>query len=370
MDVKDATESINAHIKRVNDDLKNFSHERAQEVAGVRAELLQLQQHVVKMQNEGGGFSAVGGFGPSLGQQVEQEFQANSEMYRKAGRVALEVQASITSAPGGGHGSLDAPAAPAQNATQLVGMLKPEDIAGLATLHYARRTGVTGAAGVQAGEGAAKPTSEPVFTAVAQNAITISGVATLTEQALRTTGGLKRAVDAHLTKSVRDAADLVLLEGTDEAAWPFDGLIALAEPFTAVDAESLVDAVLAGRLFMATSGFNPAVAVMNSSDYLGAVTAKGEDGHYLAGGLSGTLALQLVGLRVALSNAIPSGQALLLDTAFVGMLRSPAVRISVGHINDDFSRNLVRVRGEIDMIPYLNDFEAALLVEFEAASSS
>ena len=205
---------------------------------------------------------------------------------------------------------------------------------------------------------------EPVFTAISQNAITVAGYATLSIQSLRTAGGLQRAVDSHLSKSVRDKADAVLIDGTTVTAWPFSGFEALASvyhPGGTVD--SLADAIVAGKLRMQLQGFSPSIVVMAEADLLTIVTQRGSDGHYIAGPqVSASLITALSGLRVAMSGSMNAGQAMLVDTAFVGALTSDSVNVTIGFIDDDFTKNLIRVRGEMDLIPYLSDFQAALVV--------
>ena len=86
--------------------------------------------------------------------------------------------------------------------------------------------------------------------------------------------------------------------------------------------------------------------------------AKGTDGHYLsAAGL-----LRDAGLSLALSSSITAGKALLLDPAFVGFLSSGTTRIQIGTTGDQFVRNQRTMRAETELIPFLADFEAAMLV--------
>jgi hypothetical protein len=229
----------------------------------------------------------------------------------------------------------------------------------MTTLHYAKRTGSTGGAAAQDAEGAAKAAAEPVFTPVTQNTITVAGLATLSEQALNAAGGLARAVDSHLRKSVADACDAILIDGTTASQWPFAGFEALAEAFTAgVGYKSIVDAVIAGATRMRLRGFNPSIAVLAEAGFLEAHLAKGTDGHYL----DAATMLADAGLRLALSASVNAGKALVLDPQFAGYLSSGVTRISLGHVNDQFSKNMVTMKGEVEIAPYLSDYQGAMLV--------
>jgi hypothetical protein len=81
---------------------------------------------------------------------------------------------------------------------QLFSILTPGALEGLPVLHCARRTGQTGAAGVQAAEFADKANIEPVFAAVTQNAIVVAGRCVLSKQVLNTQSAIARTVGSHL----------------------------------------------------------------------------------------------------------------------------------------------------------------------------
>ena len=325
----------------------------------------QLQARVLELEQRGarrGGGGDIGGGGQSIGAMVAAAFGEGDarDLMRKTGRVAFDVQASITTTQtGGSHGSLAVPTAPESPGTSLVSILTPGDLGGMTTLHYARRTGATGGAAVQDAEGAAKAAAEPIFTAQSQNVITVAGLATLSEQSLNAAGGLERAVNSHLRKSVADACDLILIDGTAASQWPWPGFEALAEAFTAgVGYKSIVDAVIAGATRMRLRGFNPTIAVLAEAGFLEAHLAKGTDGHYL----DAATMLADAGLTLAISSGIAAGKALLLDRQFAGYLASGTTRVTLGYVQDQFAKNLVTMKAETEIAPYLSDYQGAMLV--------
>jgi HK97 family phage major capsid protein len=343
----------------VRSQLERIGREVKEPLDDMNARLREVEQ---KHARRSGTSSSFGVNEESLGAKVAHEFEANRELFGKTRNIAFEVK-SLTSVVTGRVGGIDVPVSPRANSTALVELLAAGDLDGMATLRYARRTGVSGGAGVQDAEGSAKPAAEPVFTAVSQAAITVAGYATVSEQALNTAATLRRAIDSHLTKSIRDASDLILIDGTAASQWPFAGFADLAATFTAATGyTSIVDAVLSGALRMRLQGFSPSVVVLNEAGYLGTQLAKDSTGRYLADNYAADLSLALGGMRVALSAGVPSGKALLLDPAFAGFLSSGSVRIQIGVINDQFVKNMVTIRGEIEILPYFTDYQGAMLV--------
>jgi HK97 family phage major capsid protein len=331
------------------------------------ARLTEMEQKAARRGATGSG--NLDGSGDSLGSLVEKEFKANADLFGKTKRVSFEVETkTLTSLATGAHASRDVPNTPLDNSTSVIGLLSPGPLEGLSVLHYPRRTGTTGAAAVQAGEGEAKAETQPVFAAISQAAITIAGFAVVSEQALSTAGGLRRAVDSHLNKSVRDTSSAVLMGGTIAAQWPFAGYVALAGAFVGpAGFPALADGIMAGALRMRLQGFAPSIVVLSEAAFLGVQLAKDDNGRYLTDLYLADLSMALGGMKVGLSADVPDGSAMLIDPAFVGYLASGTTRISVGTVNDQFTRNLVTVKAEIEILPFMSDYQALMMVTPAAA---
>jgi len=350
--------AVQAELSRIGSSVDKGLGASKTRIEQLQARVFELEQRSVR---RGGSGDFGSGAGQSIGAMVAAAFGEGDarDLLRKTGRVSFDVQASITTVgTGGSHGNLPVPSAPATPGTSLVSILTPGDLAGMTTLHYARRTGVVGAAAAQDAEGAAKANSEPVFTPQTQAVITVAGLATLSEQALNAAGGLARAVDSHLRKSVADACDAILIAGCTASQWPWLGYLSLAEAFTAgVGLKSIVDAVIAASTRMRLRGFNPSVVVLAEAGFLETQLGKGTDGHYL----NAASMLADAGLTLALSASIPAGKALLLDRQFVGYLSSGVTRISLGTVNDQFAKNMVTMKGEVEIAPYVSDYQGLML---------
>jgi HK97 family phage major capsid protein len=357
----DLAEAVKAELQRIGSSVDKGLGASKTRIEQLQARVAELEQRAVRPRGGSGGDN-IGSGGRSIGAMVEAAFTDGDarDLMRKTGRVSFDVQASITTTQtGGSHGNLAVPTAPAQPGSSLISLLTPGDLAGMSTLHYARRTSVSGAAAAQDAEGAAKATAEPVFTAVTQNTITVAGLATLSEQALNAAGGLERAVNSHLRKAVADACDAILIAGTTATQWPFAGFQALASTLTAgVGYKSIVDAVIVAATRMRLQGFNPTIAVLAEAGFLATQLDKGTDGHYLAA----SDMLGAAGLRLAISSGITAGKALLIDPQFVGYLSDGNTRVTLGTINDQFSKNLVTAKCETALAPFASDYQGLLLI--------
>jgi HK97 family phage major capsid protein len=331
------------------------------------AEIIAIQQKMVKSPLGGPGNIGAGAGSPDqFGQAVEAEFRAQEAAFKSSGRINLSVK-TITGAVVGAHTSVDAPNAPGIPPSSLISIIGSQSIDGVQTLHYPRLTSTIAGAGladVQAGEGATKATVEPVFTAEVQSAATIAGLAAMSMQALLTSGNLQRVVSSFLTRAIRVATDKLLVSGTTESSCPFAGLLALADHSYSTGARSLLDSILSGRLELIDRGYAPSVVVVSKHDFFELTIAKDSQGRYLQNYPSAaSLALSAAGLRVALNPGITAGSAVVLDPQYFYALTDPATQIQLGIINDDFARNLVRIRGEIRVIPVFTDVNAAIVVD-------
>ena len=268
--------------------------------------------------------------GQSLGDQFVSAFEAERSLFAKTGKISLELKAStdpITTAnarnlASGGVGVMGLGVLGIQNA------FVPRPSQGVSAVEYSRLTSVTGAAGVQAGDGAAKPSVRPDFTLINQSALTIAGWSTLSKQALGDSAELKYAVEVTLARSIAAAMDDALIKGTTTPAWAGLKPLAIARPPSLIYG-CMVDAISEGVSSMQIAGFNPDV---------------------------------VSGLRVILSASLAVGEALVLDSAHTEIQLVDGLKIEVGTQNDQFVKNLVTVLGEMRIIPVFRTVGSAVIV--------
>jgi hypothetical protein len=144
--------------------------------------------------------------------------------------------------------------------------------------------------------------------------------------------------------------------------WPFEGVVALANPCQAlIGGSSIADAILAGATRMRLQGLAPSIVLLSEGDYLGAQLAKSKTGEYLSGRCGEAMALSIAGMRFAVSAGLPVGKALLIDESFVGYLASATTRLTVGTTGSQLIQNAVTASAETVLIPFVADFEALVI---------
>ncbi|MBA2659927.1 MAG: phage major capsid protein [Nitrosospira sp.] len=291
--------------------------------------------------------------GQSIGVQVWEGMQSNSDLLAKTKSLRLEIKAAsdlITTADVGkiASGGLTLPIG------AVLGIqigLPRRALSGISTLEYSRYTGVQGGAAVQEGEGETKAPIRPDFTVIQQGAITIAGFTKLSKQSLSDSAELKMAVDVTLQRGIALALDDMLMNGS--AAPVFGGFNTLGIGYTSLVYTNLADAASEAVATMQEAGFQPNVVAFRPSDFLGVQLAKTSTGEYLAGPYLQPLPELLRGLRVVLSPNVPSGKVMVADTAHLEMLIVDDLTIEIGYVNDDFTNNIATILGEIRVIPTL-----------------
>ena len=300
--------------------------------------------------------------GDSLGSQVVKAFQANADTLAKSKSLRLEIKAAgdtITTTSGRTNigGGVGAPGSSLMLGVQ--NGLSVRNASGTSASEYFRYTGTQGAAAVQAGEGAAKAAVRPDHTMITQSALTIAGYSKISRQALSDSAELKSAIDITLRRSVNTSLDSILNAGNVTPAWT--GLLPLATAYTSV-VYQLVDAISEAVSTMQVAGFVPDVVALNPVDWLQITVARGIDGHPLSGAYLGTLPEAMRGLRVVLSPGVTVGKALVMDSGQIELLVSDDFAVEFGYVNDDFTKNLVTILGEMRVIPIFRSVGAARLI--------
>ena len=113
---------------------------------------------------------------------------------------------------------------------------------------------------------------------------------------------------------------------------------------------------------MQTAGFIPDTVALNPADWLAITVAKGSDGHPLSGAYLGVLPEAMRGLRVVLSPGVTAGKSLLIDSGQIELLVSDDFAVEFGYVNDDFTKNLFTILGEMRVIPIFRSVGAARLI--------
>jgi hypothetical protein len=320
--------------------------------AKLKTDNAELADRVFNLEQKGGAqFAERTTKGESLGDMFIKSFEENRDLFSKSKSVRLELKAAgdpVTTTSGrnivsGGVGGIAGGVLGLQNA------LSVRMAAGTSAVEYSRYTGQQGAAAVQSAEGAAKAAVRPDHSLIVQSALTVAGYSKMSRQALSDKSELKRSIDITLNRSVGTALDVALTTGGTGFS---GGFVGLATAYTSLVYTALVDAVSEGVATMQTAGFAPDVVAVSPADWLAVVVAKGTaNDHYLSGQYLGTLPSEMRGLRVVLSPTVAAGKALLMDSNHAELQVVDGFSVEVAYENDDFTKNLVTILGEMRVIP-------------------
>ena len=352
-------ETVNGALAGIEAGLKSFSATTQKEIDEISIRQRALAEEVLTLKQQATApgreefMASMGGMGgsKSIGAQVWEGMVSNSDLLAKTKSLRLEIKAAsdlITTTNVGkiASGGLTLPIGAALG---IQTGLPTRPLSGISSLEYSRYTGVQGGAAVQAGEGATKAAIRPDFTTIQQAAITIAGFTKVSKQSLSDSAELKMAVDVTLQRSIALALDDVLMDGSTTPA--FDGFNTLGISYTSLIYTSLADAASEAVATMQEAGFQPNVVAFRPSDFLGVQLAKTTAGEYLAGPYLQPLPELLRGLRVVLSPNVPSGKVIVADTAHLELLIVDNLTIELGYVNDDFTKNIATILGEIRVIP-------------------
>lgn len=338
-----------------------------------RAHVAELADRVMQIEQKG---ALIGGEGnpypitkASPGTQFAAKLSKSRELFDGARRISLTVETKgmIASSQVGARVSMGATAGADNADVSLSGIIQPVPMVGAAALTYARRQLPTAgfSAKPQNGEGAAKQEVTPNFTSITQAAVTVAGYANLSEQALRTDSELASTIDLFIQNDVLAAVSAVLMQGSTATGATFEGFAALAQALTVPAAvPAFLEATIAhAALQMRASGYQPSVVVVGGSEWGAAVLRADSAGQYVNGSPLVVPPLVIAGMRVAFDATIPDGKAVLIDTRFCGWGVSDQMRVDMAYVNDQFTRNLCTVRGEMAVIPFVRDVQAVRLAQ-------
>lgn len=297
-----------------------------------------------------------------VGERFAKQFAESADLFQKTGRLKLEIKAAgdaVTTASGrtlawAGMGGPDRPSNGFQQA------LKRRSRPGTTAVEYSRYTGLQGAADVQAAEGDTKAALRPDHSLITQQAITIAGFTKVSEQSLADMRDVAQIIGTVIQRSIEIKLDQVLVLGNTTPAFP--GYAALATASTSLIYTAMVDAISEGVAAMQTVGFLPDTVSLNPADWLALNVAKATDGQYLSGSYLSPLPQELRGLKIVISQSIPAGKALLLDSEHSELGTVDAFSIEMARDGNDFTKNLITMRGEIRVVPVFRSVGSARLI--------
>lgn len=229
-----------------------------------------------------------------------------------------------------------------------VRQLVPQGSTTAGAVSYVSETSFTNNANVVA-EGAAKPKSDKVFTAVVQPVETIAHYFKVSRQSYEDLPGLAAVIENNGIYGVKLMEDQQLLNGsgTPPALRGFMTVATAAPvPGTAAAGFNVIDAVGAAVFDLAGKGFMADGTVMNGADWGAMAMLKNTQGMYMfANPIAYSGTANLWGTRLVFSSKMAAGSFLV--GAFQGnslILDREEVNVRVAEQNeDDFIKNMVTI---------------------------
>jgi len=278
---------------------------------------------------------------------------------KSTGQINCEVgiRAAITNPNKGGADSTSYPTAPQRDGAGIRGIPQPRltllDVLPVipvtsATYEFVRLDGYLNGAAYQKKEGDEKAEGEVAGKPVRAEIATIATWIPASLQVLQDNDQLSGQVDLLLGVGVRQKleAELITGAGGDGEILGFnaqatDAGITTGQP---------VDRIGAALTDLKAEGWNPNVIVMNPRDWFAIESERAEDGdgQYVIGTPRDPAPPSLWGTPVVVTNGMPQGKALILDTTTAALLDRQQVTVEASrHDGDNFRRNLVTILAEL-----------------------
>jgi HK97 family phage major capsid protein len=317
------------------------------EMKDLKAQMGEIEQRSVR---RGGGTIMAS----SIGAQFTGTKAQDLHNMGRGDRVALEVEASLTSsktnAPGSGGDLIE----PQRDGVTLLpkrrltirNLLNVVE-ATSGTIEYVKQTSrATGAAMVA--ETDRKPESSMQFALANVPIRTIAHWVKASRQILDDVSQLAGLIDVDLRYGLAVKEEAQLLYGNGEGQ-NLEGMVPLATPYAApitLAAANKIDKIGLAILHASVTDVPPDGIVIHPSDWWEMRLTKDADGKYILGDPMTAVAPSLFGLPVVPTQAMEQDDFLVGAFAAQTLYDRWKARVEAGFENDDFTRNMVTILGE------------------------
>ncbi len=213
-------------------------------------------------------------------------------------------------------------------------------------------------------EGAAKPALDIDFQERTAKAEKIAAHAKMSKEILADVAGMRNFIEEEIQTSVELKLDAQLYNGNGTTP-NLKGLVTWGTTLsvassgfetaaTGVNFANNYDVVIAAKAIMQTTYFfTPNVILVNPLDYGLMQVGKTADGVYVIPPFAQSMGLTIAGVRVIANAGVTAGNFVIMDTSKVRLRIREEFNIDYGYVNDDFTKNLVTVLGELRALLYL-----------------
>lgn len=267
------------------------------------------------------------------------------------------VRAAITNPNKGVTGSTSYPTAPQRDGAGIRGIPQPRlsllDVLPIvpvtsATYEFVRLDGYINGAAYQKEEGEEKAEGSMPTKMERAEIATIATWIPASLQVLQDNEQLEGQINTLMSVGVRQKLEAELING--------DGgpgeILGFKKQATAagITTGKPADRIGAALTDLKAEGWNPNVIVMNPRDWFAIESERAEDGdgQYVIGTPRDPAPPSLWGTPVVVTNGMPQGEALILDTSVAALLDRQEVTVEASrHDGDNFRRNMVTILAEL-----------------------
>lgn len=171
----------------------------------------------------------------------------------------------------------------------------------------------------------------------------------VTEEQLEDEPGVRALVEQRMATLLRVALDAEAVAG-DGLDGSLRGLLSLTGTQTqAKGSDPIIDAFAkAMTKVRTTGGASPNLILMNPNDHLKLILTRTTDGAYVMGHPSDEMSRRLLGVSIALSETLPAGTALVLDTNYFPLVMREGISVAVSDSHgENFTSHILMVRAHL-----------------------
>lgn len=234
---------------------------------------------------------------------------------------------------------------------------------------WAEQANIDGGAGATA-EGAAKSQADFDIVEASKKVEKITAYIKVTKEALDDISYLNSEIRTELVELLNLKLDADIL-GADGSTPNIKGILEYATAFsvagtdlaTGVDEANNFDVIRAALWQVVSNNFQPNYVLVNPVDAAAMDMAKASDGHYIMPPFATVNGQTIAGLRVIENNGVTAGDFVVGDFTKSNLGVREDINIQVGYENDDFTKNLVTILGELRAVHYIKSNHTGAFVK-------
>lgn len=227
-------------------------------------------------------------------------------------------------------------------------------------------------------EGAAKPEIDFDIVEATKKVEKIAGYIKASKESLADISFLQSEINQELITQINLKLDSQLYSGNGTTP-NLKGIVTYAPTFAVastpfalgIDGANRFDVLRVAAAIVAANNFTPNIALINPQDAAMMELAKNTQGNYIFPPFYLNGGQQIAGLRVYTSTVVTAGDFLVGDFTKDHLGIREEINIQIGYENDDFTKNLVTILGEMRAVNYIktNDVNAFVKGTFSTAEA-